>query len=75
MSRKMIDKQICIAYDKNKRGAAEANGSPRLTVTYQKSNLTLGVAVAFLMFFICCILPDTDHGDDDADHSDQNADK
>ena len=30
---------------------AVANGSPWLFVTYQKSNLTLVGAVAFLMFF------------------------
>ncbi len=43
------------------------NGSPWLTVTYQKSNLSLVGAVAFLMFFFFGCLPDADNCHDNAD--------
>lgn len=41
----------------------------------QKSNLTLVRAVAFLMFFISSVLPDTDYRDDDADDRHYNTGK
>ena len=42
---------------------------------YQKSNLTLVGAVAFLMSFIFSGLPNTDYCDDDTDHRHYNTDK
>ena len=44
-------------------------------ICYQKSNLTLVGAVAFLMSFISSGLPDTDHCDDDADNRHHNTNK
>ncbi len=39
-----------VSYNDYQKKCTYSNGSPQLTVTYQKSNLTLVGAVAFLMF-------------------------
>ncbi len=57
-----------------RKGVTVKNGSPQLC-GYQKSNLTLVGAVAFLLSFISSGLPDTDHRDDDADNRHYNTDK
>ena len=51
-----------------------SNGSPKLMVTYQKSNSILGRAVAFLMFMFPCSLYDTDKRYDDTDDRNNNTD-
>ena len=56
-----------------KRHAPQSNGSSQL-YDYQKGNLTLVGAVAFLMSFITLGLPDIDHRDDDADNRHYNTD-
>ena len=51
-----------------------SNGSPKLIVTYQKSNSILGRAVAFLMFMFLSSLYDTDKRYDDTDDRNNNTD-
>lgn len=59
---------------KRKRVLPYSNGSPWFLVTYQKSNLFLGRAVAFLMSMFPGSLYDTDHCYDDTDNRNNNTD-
>ena len=58
-----------------RKGVIVKQRSASVICVYQKSNLTLAGAVAFLMPFITLGLPDTDYCDDDTDDRHYNTDK
>ena len=58
-----------------RKGVTVKQRSASVICVYQKSNLTLACAVAFLMSFTTSGLPDTDYRNDDTDDRHYNTDK